>query len=73
MGSERYAEELKREGVVIIEDFFDESAYDELYDEISTIIENRGIDVAEADEYDYDNLVNWGVQLYAQEQVGMRG
>jgi hypothetical protein len=62
MSVKGYAEELQENGLVVVEDFIDEEKCDELYDEISTTIEDGDIDAVEGgeDDFDYEDLANWG-------------
>ncbi|MFA9518184.1 hypothetical protein ACERIT_13375 [Halopenitus sp. H-Gu1] len=57
-----YAETLNEDGIVIIDNYLDESTCEELYEEISREIEEGGYDVVEGGdhEYGYNDFANWG-------------
>lgn len=62
MNVEEHSQTLHNEGLVIVEDFIDEEQCEELYNNISTTIENGDIDIVEGGEedFDYSDLANWG-------------
>lgn len=51
---------LAKDGITIVENYLDEEVCAELYEKLSSSISNGGMDVVEGEQYEYDELVNWG-------------
>jgi len=59
MDPNQYAERLASDGVVIIDQYFDDDTCDQLFEGIKSCIENGRMDVVEEGEYTYAELANW--------------
>lgn len=57
---DRHAKTLAEEGVVTIENYFDDEKCDDLYTKISRAIEQEEIDVVKGSSHSYSELSNWG-------------
>jgi len=60
LDTHHYAERLASDGVVTINQYFEEGTCDELFESIKASIENGRMDVVEEGEHTYTELANWG-------------
>ena len=58
-----YADTLAEDGVVKVDDYFDEETCDELYTKISSEIEGGDIETVEGGKHCYSELANWGTAV----------
>lgn len=65
----KYGEVLADDGVVVVENYFDEQKCDQLYSNISTAIQQDDIDVTKGSTHSYRELSNWDGAV-ANERTG---